>query len=148
MCKRHRFTATMSIRVCFTRPVFSDLIFFLAPIILWLLWSETKTKTKKLFDQTVEMVSQIISCLSKSSSLLCISDSRRLIPPKTYNRGGLNRFSPKFANRRLSTVTRRKWRYASIFNSGKESGGEGKVGSTVSDTSCLASGKSSTIFYF
>ncbi|KAL0754930.1 hypothetical protein Bca101_092598 [Brassica carinata] len=73
------------------------------------------------------MVSQIISCLSKSSSLLCISDSRRLIPPKTYNRGGLNRFSPKFANRRLSTVTRRKWRYASIFNSGKESGGEGKL---------------------
>ncbi|CAN7134272.1 unnamed protein product, partial [Brassica rapa subsp. narinosa] len=66
-------------------------------------------------------------CLSKSSSLLCISGSRSLIPPKTYNRGGLNRFSPKFANRRLSTVTRRKWRSASIFNSGKESGGEEKV---------------------
>ncbi|XP_048594166.1 uncharacterized protein LOC106382333 isoform X2 [Brassica napus] len=76
------------------------------------------------------MVSQIISCLSKSSSLLCISGSRSLIQPKTYNRGGLNRFSPGLATQRLSTVIRKKWRSASIFNSGKEPGGEGKEGSS------------------
>ncbi|XP_018449354.1 uncharacterized protein LOC108820836 isoform X2 [Raphanus sativus] len=75
------------------------------------------------------MVSQMISCLSKSPSLLCISGSRSLIPPKTYNRGGLNRFSPGFASQRLSTVIRKKWRSSCIFNSGKETGGEGKGGS-------------------
>ncbi|KAL0797795.1 hypothetical protein Bca101_052969 [Brassica carinata] len=83
------------------------------------------------------MVSQIISCLSKPSSLLCISGSRSLIPPKTYHRGGLSRFSPGYANRRLSTVIRRKWRSACIFNSGKESGGEGKLQRGSSDWSIL-----------
>ncbi|CAH8389038.1 unnamed protein product [Eruca vesicaria subsp. sativa] len=73
------------------------------------------------------MVSQIVSCLSNSSSPFCISGSRSLIPLKTYNCAGLNRFSPGFANRRLSTVSRRKWRPASIFNSGKEPGGDGKL---------------------
>ena len=82
------------------------------------------------------MVSQMISCLSKSSSLFCISGSRSLIPPKTYNRGGLCRFSPGFASRRLSTVYRRKWRSACISNSGKETGGEGKV--AISPTSFLS----------
>ncbi|WZZ11134.1 hypothetical protein YC2023_097055 [Brassica napus] len=88
------------------------------------------------------MVSQIISCLSKSSSLLCISGSRSLIQPKTYNRGGLNRFSPGLATQRLSTVIRKKWRSASIFNSGKEPGGEGKV-ALFSDTSSSCLGSSS-----
>ncbi|CAD5312683.1 unnamed protein product [Arabidopsis thaliana] len=73
------------------------------------------------------MVSQIISCLSQSSSLLCLSDSRRLILPKTCTCGGLSRFSPGFASRRLFTVNRKKWRSACIFNSGKEPGGEGKL---------------------
>lgn len=76
------------------------------------------------------MVSQIISCLSQSPSRLCFSE--RLILPNTYNRSGLSRFSPGFANRRLFTVNRKKWRSACIFNSGKEPGGEGKV--TVSLT--------------
>lgn len=71
----------------------------------------------------------MISCLTKSPSLFCISGPRSLIPPKTYyNRGGLYRFSPGFASRRLSTVNRRKWRSACIFNSGKETEGEGKGG--------------------
>ncbi|CAG7899794.1 unnamed protein product, partial [Brassica rapa] len=83
------------------------------------------------------MVSQIISCLSKSSSLLCISGSRSLIQPKTYNRGGLNRFSPGLATQRLSTVIRKKWRSASIFNSGKEPGGEGKLQEGSSDWAIL-----------
>ncbi|KAG2268234.1 hypothetical protein Bca52824_062789 [Brassica carinata] len=73
------------------------------------------------------MVSQMISCLSKSSSLFCNSGSRSLIPPKTHNRGGLCRFSTGFATRRLSTVYRRKQRSACISNSGKETGGEGKL---------------------
>ncbi|CAH8380950.1 unnamed protein product [Eruca vesicaria subsp. sativa] len=75
------------------------------------------------------MVSQIISCLSKSSSLLCsLSESRSLIPSKTYNRGGLFRLSPRFASRRLSPVSQRRWRSACISNSKKESGGgEGKL---------------------
>ena len=93
--------------------------------------------------ENFKMVSQIISCLSQSSSLLCLSDSRRLILPKTCTCGGLSRFSPGFASRRLFTVNRKKWRSACIFNSGKEPGGEGKV--TVSLTlskldSCLVSG--------
>ncbi|KAH0877426.1 hypothetical protein HID58_064820 [Brassica napus] len=73
------------------------------------------------------MVSQMISCLSKSSSLFCNSGSRSLIPPKTHNRGGLCRFSTGFATRRLSTVYRRKQRSACISNSWKETGGEGKL---------------------
>ncbi|EOA38916.1 hypothetical protein CARUB_v10011314mg, partial [Capsella rubella] len=73
------------------------------------------------------MVSQIISCLSQSSSLLCFSDSRRMSLQKAYNRGGLSRFSPGFTSRRLFTVNRRKWRSACIFNSGKEPGGDGKL---------------------
>jgi len=77
--------------------------------------------------ENFKMVSQIISCLSQSSSLLCLSDSRRLILPKTCTYGGLSRFSPGFASRRLFTVNRKKWRSACIFNSGKEPGGEGKL---------------------
>ncbi|XP_024008555.1 uncharacterized protein LOC18993441 isoform X3 [Eutrema salsugineum] len=73
------------------------------------------------------MVSQIISCLTESSSLFCLSDTRSLILPKTYNRFGLSQFSPGFASRRLSNVNRRKWRSACIFNSGKEPGGDEKL---------------------
>ncbi|KAJ0256966.1 CAAX amino terminal protease family protein [Hirschfeldia incana] len=73
------------------------------------------------------MVSQMISCLSKSSSLFCISRSQSPIPPKTCNRSGLYRFSPGLASRRLYTVNRRRWRSMCIFNSGKETGGEGKL---------------------
>ncbi|XP_024008554.1 uncharacterized protein LOC18993441 isoform X2 [Eutrema salsugineum] len=76
------------------------------------------------------MVSQIISCLTESSSLFCLSDTRSLILPKTYNRFGLSQFSPGFASRRLSNVNRRKWRSACIFNSGKEPGGDEKGGSS------------------
>ncbi|CAA7031170.1 unnamed protein product [Microthlaspi erraticum] len=76
------------------------------------------------------MVSQIISCLAQPSSLFCISDRRSLILPKTYNRDGLIRFSRGFASRGLSTVNRRKWRSACIFNSGKDTGGEEKGGSS------------------
>lgn len=77
--------------------------------------------------ENFKMVSQMISCLSQSSSRFCFSDSWRLTLPKIYNRGCLSRFSQGFASRRLFTVNRRKWRSACIFNSGKEPGGEGKV---------------------
>ncbi|KAL1202590.1 hypothetical protein V5N11_006565 [Cardamine amara subsp. amara] len=71
------------------------------------------------------MVSQLVSC----SSLFSISNYL----PKTDNRISLTRFSPGFTNRRLSTVNRRKWRSACIFNSGNESGGEDKLQEGVAE---------------